>query len=122
MRVRTLGRTDSIRYEGIGRDDARNGCVAEGHVYVAIGDGKVEHHAALEARDQLCQQCAVDAVDLQRGGAVDVLAGELTDELRRILMRVSSAGAVHRKSTGRSPILTNTDAVDKQRSISETGC
>ena len=53
----------SIPCQWVGRDDAGNGGVAEGHIQVAVGDCQVEHHAALESRDQLCHQGAVDGVD-----------------------------------------------------------
>src|SRR5882672_4733054 len=60
----------------------------DGDKKMAIGDGKVEGGASPEAGDEAGDQLAVERVQLERFRAVDALAGELRQELRRRFVRI----------------------------------
>ena len=68
-------------------------CPADRQVQLAIGDRQAEGDAPLETRDERADQRAIDRVQLQRLGAVDLLAGQLLQELRRVLVRVDGDAA-----------------------------
>ena len=60
----------------------------DGKEEVAVGHRQVEGGAPPEAGDEIGDQCAVERVQLQVLGAVNPLAGELRQELRRRLIGV----------------------------------
>src|SRR6185295_10050511 len=60
----------------------------DGDKEMAIGDREVEGGASLEAGNEACDELAIERVQLERFRAVDPLAGELREELRRRLVRI----------------------------------
>jgi hypothetical protein len=61
---------------------------ANRQVQLAVGDRQAEGDAPFEPGDERAHQRAIDRIQLQRLGVMNLRAGQPAQELRRVLVRV----------------------------------
>ena len=70
-----------------------HGVAIDREVEMPLHDRQLKGHAAIESRNELIEQRAIDSVELDLRRAMNALAGVLAKEQLRILVRGSGRGA-----------------------------